>query len=151
MTLNDRFVQGLIAGICGGISSLAWGMFSRYVLRFTTMLYADFAAALVYGQKAANLPEKLFSHFVVFMFFGLDGILFAFLLKAINRKNLLLKGLFWGGLIWFISYVITLLFKVPGLLKVPFRTAVSQLIGGLIWGATTALVLNYLEDKVPAA
>ncbi len=147
MTINDRFTQGLLAGILGGIPSLAWGLFSQYILKFSSHLYGDFAAALIYGKNAANIWDKLFNQLVVFMFFGLGGIIFAFLVRRISSRNLVLKGMFWAGMIWFFSYAVTRLYKVAGLVTFPLPTAVSHLIGALIWGVAMALIYNYLNQK----
>jgi len=147
MTLDDRFTKGLIAGICGGFISLSWGLTSKFILHFTTLLYADFAAALVYGRKAHDILEIAFSLLVVFMFFGAGGIAFAYLIRHIGSQNIILKGLFWGSAIWFASYVMSILYKVPELQHIPLKTSVSQLIGGFIWGSTMAWAYNYLDQK----
>jgi len=148
MALNDRFTRGLIAGIIAGLVSFSWGLLSRHVLHFTTLLYSDFAAILTYGAKAQSLQAKIFAQLVVFMFWGFGGILFAYFIKYVGSKNIVLKGAFWGTFTWFISYVITLLFKVPGLEKIPTNTAVSQFIGSLAWGIPLAFVFNYLDKKL---
>lgn len=148
MTLNDRLTRGLLAGMVAGFPSLAWGLFSKHVLHFTTLLYSDFAAILTYGKKAETISGQLFSQLVVFMFWGLGGIVFAYLVRYVTSKNLILKGFLWGAMVWFLSYVITVLYKVPGILIIPLKTAVSQLIGGLIWGGFLAVCFNYLDQKV---
>lgn len=148
MTLDDRLTRGFLAGLLAGLPSLAWGMFSRHILQFTTLLYTDFASFLIYGKKGNTSMEMLFSQLVVFLFWGLGGIVFAYLVCYVTSKNLMLKGFLWGGIVWFISYVITVLFKVPGLETIPLKTAASQLIGGLIWGGALALILGYIDKKV---
>lgn len=145
VTLNDRFTKGFLAGLIAGIPALAWGLLSRYVLHFTTLLYKDFAAILTYGNPARGILANLFAQAVVFFFFGFNGVLFSYLTRIISTKNLVLKGGLWGSAIWFASYTITLFFKVPGLLHIPPKTSISQLVGGLIWGVALAVVLKYLD------
>lgn len=148
MTLDDRLTRGFLAGILAGIPTILTGLVLRFVLHATTLLYADFAAILVFGHKAPTLTGKLFSLLVVFMFWGFLGIVFSYLIRYFNSQNLLFKGLLWGALVWFLSYVVTLLFKVPGLLIIPVKTAISQLFGGLIWGGLLAEIFGYLDKKV---
>ncbi|HBV86256.1 hypothetical protein [Desulfosporosinus sp.] len=148
MILEDRFTRGFIAGLIGGVGSLAWGLFSKSILKFTELLYTDFASILIYGNKASSFIEKAFAQFVVFGFWGLGGILFILLIPYLTSKNLIFKGAFWGAFIWFASYVITLLFKVKGLEIISVNTSISQLIGGLIWGGLLAIAIKYLDRKV---
>lgn len=148
MTLDDRFTRGLLAGVLAGIPAIFLGLTARFVLHATTLMYTDFAAILVFGRKAETLAGHLFSGVIVFMFWGFLGIVFAYIISYITSKNLILKGLTWGAAVWFLSYVTTLFFKVPGLLVIPTKTAISQLVGGLIWGGLLALVFNWLDRKV---
>lgn len=150
MTLNDRLTRGFLAGVLGGIASVAWGMLSRYILHFTTLLYSDFAGVLILGRKVETTGEKIFFQLVVFLFFGLLGIILAYIVRYTTSKNMLFKGVLWGGVVWFSSYAITLLFKVPDLHTIPFPTAISQLIGGVLWGFFTAVALGYLDRRVYA-
>lgn len=148
MTLDDRLTRGLLAGVLAGIPGILIALTSRFVLHTTTLLYSDFAAILIYGKKAETIGGHLFSGLVVFMFWGFLGILFAYLIRYVTSKNLILKGMLWGGMVWFLAYAITLLFKVPGLLIIPVKTAVSNFVGGLIWGGLMALTYGYLDRKV---
>ena len=148
MILDDRFTRGLLAGVLGGIPALVWGLLSKYVLRFTDMLFLEFAAILVYGKPAVTLADRVFAQVVVFAFYGICGILFVFLVPYITSKNLVLKGFIWGAFIWFFSYMVTFLFKVPGLLNMNLSTSVSQLIGGVVWGVFLAIVLQYFDKRV---
>ena len=147
MTLDDRLTRGFLAGVLAGIPTIITGLITRFILHATTLLYTDFASILVFGTKAQTIKGHIFSFVVVCMFWGLDGIIFAYLISKVTSKNILLKGFIWGGLIWFFSYVTTLLFKVPGLLIIPEKTAISQLVGGVIWGGLLAIIFNYLDKK----
>lgn len=145
MTLDDRLTRGFFAGILGGFPTLVWGLVSKYILRFTTLLYADFASVLMMGHKPDGIGEQLFSHFAVFMFYGLLGTVFAYMIKHVSSRNLAFKGILWGGIVWFASYAITLLYKVPEFTTIPLRTSISQLMGSALWGYVTALSFAYLD------
>jgi uncharacterized membrane protein YagU involved in acid resistance len=131
-----------------GIFSLAWGLFSLHVIHFTSLLYTDFAAILIYGERINTTIAKVFAQIAVFFFWGLDGIVFAFITPYIGSRNLVLKGALWGVFVWFFAYTVTLLYKVPGLEKIDPNTAISQAIGALAWGIPMALILNYLGTKL---
>lgn len=147
MTLEDRFTRGFLAGLIAGTITLPWGLISKYLLKFSEMMYSDFAAFLIYGKKLETLIEMIFSQLVVFGFWGLGGVAFVFLIPYITSKNLILKGLIWGAFIWFSSYVVTLLFKVKGLEIIDVNTSISQLIGAFIWGGALAAIIKYLDKK----
>lgn len=148
MILNDRFTRGFLAGLFGGVISLSWGLFSKFVLDFTDILFGEFAAILIYGRPALSLGDHLFAQVALFGFYGLCGIVFVLSIPYLSSKNLYLKGCLWGGLIWFSSHAVTILFKVPELTILDLSTSVSHFIGALIWGFFMVLALDYLTKRI---
>lgn len=148
MVLTDRFTKGFLTGLVGGAVSLSWGLFSKYVLHFTDILFGEFAAILIYGKPAVSLGEHLFAQVALFGFYGLCGTIFVFFIPYISSKNLYLKGCFWGGFIWFSSHAVTILFRVPELTILDLYTSISHFIGALLWGFFMVLALDYLTKRV---
>jgi uncharacterized membrane protein YagU involved in acid resistance len=145
--LKDRLTRGLLAGILAGLVTFPWGLASKYILKTADILYMDFAAIHIYGKRPENLAEMAFAQLAVFGLFGVCGILFVYLIPYITSMNLKLKGLLWGAIIWFSTYSITILFKVPGLEYISLLNSISNLIGALIWGLALAIALEYLDTK----
>lgn len=92
MILTDRFTRGFLAGLVGGVISLIWGLFSKFVLNFTDILFGDFAAVLIYGRPAVSLGDHIFAQITVFGFYGICGIIFVFFIPYMSSQNLYLKG-----------------------------------------------------------
>ena len=145
--MNDRFTRGLMAGLIAWIPT---GIFNylAFHFKFSTLVYSDFAAVFMYGRKSLNLSEALFSLVATAGFIATLGAIFAYLVKGITSKYLWLKGLLYGEALWFIIYAITVLFKVPQIEKIPFKTALSNSIGSLIWGLLLAYSLSWLNQRI---
>jgi len=147
MILTDRFTKGFLAGLLGGAASFSWGLFSKFVLHFTDIIFGEFAAKLVYGKPAVSLGEHLFAQVALFGFYGLCGVIFAFSIPYISSKNIYIKGCLWGIFVWFFSHAVTVLFRVPELTIMDLSTSISHFIGGLLWGGAMVFTLNYLSSK----
>lgn len=147
MDLKDRLTRGFLAGVIGGVVAFPWGLISKYILKSADILYNDFAAIHIYGKRPDVLVEMMFAQLAVFGLFGVCGILFVYLIPYVTSRNLVFKGLIWGATIWFTTYAITTLFKVPGLERITMINSISNLIGALIWGGALAIVLNYLDKR----
>ncbi|MHB1128344.1 MAG: hypothetical protein ACYC2T_15630 [Bacillota bacterium] len=148
MTLNDRFTKGLIAGLAAGLVTVGWDLFSFHVINFSKHTFLDFPASIIYGFRPKTLPERLFAVTAVFVWIAVTGILFAFLIKYVNSKNMILKGLIWGLAVWFFTYMVVLLFEINGFQSLPVISALSHFIGATIWGIFLGLFYNFLEEKV---
>lgn len=147
MDLKDRFTRGCLIGLIGGISTTLLGyLFS--LLKFGTLRFSDFAAILVYGRRAHSLLELLFATVVHWGFSAVAGVIFIYLLKAIGRKNLILKGWVFGVSIWFISYITTELFKIQEFATISFKSAVANFLVSSLYGIVITTVYSYLEKKV---
>jgi hypothetical protein len=144
---QDRFTQGLIAGMIGWIPEIifTWIMFGLHVGKFK---YSDIAGVLAWGSRPQGLLEELFAEFIMFSLLATMAGVFAMLLKVISDDSILIKGAIFGGATWFLIYTAINLFKVTGIFgKVNFGTAVSNMLGAVIWGLVTAWMLSILNRK----
>jgi len=76
---------------------------------------------------------------------GFLGVILAYLIPRLSSSGYLIKGAFYGFITGFIIYAIPVVFKIPYLYKTPFATALSQSIGGILWGITLVWVLKLLD------
>jgi len=144
--ITDRFTRGFIAGLIASIPVTIVNLVSHYL--FQTISYAHFAAIMIFGHTFESTLELLFAiGCVIFFEAGLGGI-FAYLITGLTSKNLLFKGWIFGLAVWFISYVITLLFKVPGLAVLPLKSSCSNLISSSIYGLVLAYILMKLNRRL---
>jgi len=145
--MKDRFTRGFLSGGIAGIPTLAFSLIASS-LKWTTLRWSNFAAILIYGQKSTNFIKEIFSSLVVFIFCGVLGIICAFIIPKISSSNYLLKSWVYGIAIWFFVFVVTLLYKVPGLLIIPLKTAVSNFIEATIWGLSLGYCLKWFDSRL---
>lgn len=147
MNINDRLTRGVIAGIAGGIvMSVIDYIF--YALGIVEVLYLDWAAVLIYGYRFNTTMEAVIAQFGQFLFSGIMGIIFAYLLPLVTSVNYLFKGMLFGLIVWFGSYALTLLFKVTPLIPIHADTVLSNIVTAIIYGLVLAQSLHWLEKKV---
>lgn len=142
---SDRFTRGFISGLLGGVLIFPLNMFSK--LLFDTLAFSDFAGVIIFGHKPISIPEFILATCGVFFFEAFLGGVFAHLITGVQSKNLYLKAWVFSCLVWFGSYAISILFKVPELANIPFKTALSNFIDATIWGLFLAYSLIILDKK----
>jgi hypothetical protein len=147
LDLRDQFFRGFIVGLSGGISTTIVG-YPLYLLKVSTLRFADFSGILLYGRPPRGWLETLFAILVHWGFAAAGGILFEYLLKAISERNLYFKGWLFGVGIWFFAYMVTALYKIPGLTVTVFKNVVVNFWVSSVYGIVIAVVYSYLERKV---
>lgn len=80
-------------------------------------------------------------------FAGTLGVIFAYLISVLSDKYLLFKGLHFGIGVWFASYAVTLLFKVPELMDISLKSAVTNFLASFVYGLVIAVVLRWLRAR----
>ncbi len=142
--MNDKFIKGIGSGVTAGVVAAVWNL-ATYYFNFSTLRYLDFSGVLIYGRKPTGTLESIFAWFGMLMFQALLGIVYAYLSPVIKTRHYLLKGWFYGVMVWFGSYAVTILFNVPELKIVSFKTAASNFIGASIFGWVLAHTLQLLD------
>ena len=130
-----------------GIPTIAFSWIASS-LKWTTLRWSSFAAILIYGHKSTNVSEEIFASLGVLVFCGILGIICAFIIPKISSSNYLLKSWVFSIAIWFSAFVVTLFYKVPGLLIVPYKTAVSNFIEATIWGLLLGYCLKWFDSRL---
>lgn len=92
--------------------------------------------------------KGIFAFSIAYMFIAFLGGVFAYIITSITTRNLLIRGWFFGVLIWFSTYSLTKLFRVPQLLDISLASAFSNFVGATIWGLIMAYSLIWLNKKV---
>jgi uncharacterized membrane protein YagU involved in acid resistance len=147
LTMKDRFINGLVAGIVAGFVQITVSGFLYFILHFGHLKLGDFAGIMIFGRKPANLIEYQLAFLAHLGYAGSVGIAFSFLLQYISRKYLWVKGLYFGLAMWFFVYTIILLFKVPGLTKNTLESAMNNAITSCIYGLALAWAIKKLENQ----
>jgi len=145
--MNDRFMNGLIAGAAGGLASIIVDTFFVDILHFGTLRFADFAGILILGSKPASIGEFIFAKIGHLGFAAVQGVIFAYLIIALSNRYIIAKGIVYGLGVWFISYVTTFLFKVPQLTDISLNSAIVDYLSSAVYGATLAYSFGMLEQR----
>ncbi len=143
----DRFYRGFVAGISGGILMTIWDLISFHLLDFTEHRYLDWCAVMLLGDRPSTIIEAVYALFTHLVWAGFLGIIFAFIVKGIGEQGLLAKGVIIGFIIGFLLYTIPKLFQTGPLYATPIESVISNHLGAVIWGLTTAYVLHLLNKK----
>jgi hypothetical protein len=145
--LNDRFTQGLIAGIIGWLPQTIFTFIMLHVFHIIKLSYFDFAAVLTFNHKPQGFLQNLVALLVAMAFLGLAGVSFSMFIKVISNQNILLKGCVYGASIWFIISSIVSIFQIKDLYPIDFSTSTINLIAGILWGIVMAWTLLFLNRK----
>jgi hypothetical protein len=149
MTIDDRFTRGFIGGVIGALAQFIITL-PTYYLGITKLRWLDFANVLTHGHEPINGVESIFSELVMIVWSGGLGILFTFLIPYIENRNYRLKGILYGGFVWFAVYAVTVFAKLPILPKINTPTAIVHAAASLLWGFIMVETIKRLEDRIDA-
>ncbi len=145
--IKDRFTRGFLAGAISGVPTFILTVIA-YQLKWTSIRWAHFASILIYGHKDRNLLEDIFATLITLFFTGLMGALFAYIIPQIKSSNYPFKGWVYGVTIWFVSYAVTLLFKVPEVATILLKSAFFNFLEASLWGLTLGYTLKWFDDRL---
>lgn len=145
--MKDRFTRGFLSGVFAGVPAFIFASITS-AQKWTTLQWSHFSSVLIYGHEFRNLAEDVLATLITFFFCGLMGTIFVYLIRRISSKNYLLKGWVFSITIWFSAFAITILFRIPGLISIPFKTTLSNFIEASIWGLSLGYCLNWFDSKL---
>lgn len=145
--MNDRFVNGFLAGLLGGITMSILNLISFFALGIAELLYLDWASVLIFGYRYATTLEAVIGQIGQLFFSAIMGILFAFLLPFVSSRYYLFKGFVYGLVVWFGAYAITTLFKVTPLIPIKADTVMSNMFTASVYGLVLAETLRRLSNR----
>lgn len=146
--MEDRLYRGFIAGIAGGVPATLLGQI-LYLVGFNTLRASDWASILIYAHTPPfSLGEQLFATFIYLGWCGAIGSLFAYFIVWVTDRKIFFKGWVLGTTPYFVIYLLTTLFQVPGTVPLPFSTALSNYITSTIFGVTMAYSFKVLDQAI---
>lgn len=140
----DRFMRGAVAGLAAGIVKDLWTLGSK-TLGFGEISFIDWMAVMEFGRlpnESLHFILATFSHLVILSALGVG---FAYLVPHIETGYLVAKGIMYSLIVGTVLYVIPILYKMPYIGRPGADTALSNLIGSIIYGALLAIVLQRLS------
>jgi len=147
VNIRDRYTNGFVAGVIAGTVMSLLNILS-FKLNFAQIRYIDFGAIITLGSQPNTFLEDIIGFSAHIAFTGLLGILFAYIIPIITSKHYLFKGVSFGIFVWFLTYTIPLLFKVPHLSKISASTALSNVITASVYGLILAYTLETIDKRI---
>ncbi|MGF7186806.1 putative membrane protein [Desulfitispora alkaliphila] len=138
--MEDRFVQGSIAGLIAGIAMNIVNLILVMVFSFGEDLLVNYAAEMLLGSTPGFLFEYIISFVAHIVWTMLLGILFAYMILIVDSSYMLYKSWFFSITTWFLLYSVGILFEVPLLEVTSVSTATSNMITSSVYG----LLLGYI-------
>lgn len=144
--MEDRLYRGFIAGVIGGVVATALG-YILYLAGFNTLRASDWVSILMYAHTPPfGLGEQLLASFISIGWSGAIGSMFAYFLVWVTSRKILFKGWMFGTTPYFVIYLLTSLFQIPGTVPVPFSTALSNYITSSIFGVVMGYSFKVLDQ-----
>jgi uncharacterized membrane protein YagU involved in acid resistance len=141
---DDKLWIGLIAGIVATIwNELA--TLATLPLHFKHN-YWDYGSSLVFRHKPKNWKEFAIAILVQIFFSVQLSIIYAYYENKFPTKHYLIKGVIFGGTIWFLIQGILFLFDIKDPTHKP-PEAISEFLIAIIFGVITAWMVNKKKLK----
>lgn len=143
--MEDRLYRGFIAGVIGGAISTPLAHLA-YILGISTLRGVDWAGILLYAHEPPfSMGELSLALFILLGWCGAIGVMFSYLIVPTTSRHILFKGWILGTTPYFVIYLLTTLFRVPGTFPVPFGTALSNYITVSIFSVVMAYSFKVLD------
>lgn len=139
----DRFYRGLVAGVVAAIPLNAWNLLSFYVLRFTDRRMLDWSGMILYGSIPQTTFQIGLALVMQILWSGFRGVVFSHLFPHFSSQGYLGKAVFFSVFLGFLEEAIAVLYKVPNLAEMTSGTALSTILGAILWG----VLLGYLVPR----
>jgi len=147
---KEHYLPGLIAGTCGGVAATIVNLMLILLFKVGNLRFIDFAGVFIFAHPPASPGENLLAFLGYLGFSASLGVLFTYLVGFPPKPYLLLKAIHFGLGVWFCSYALTLLFKVPELAKISLGSAITNFLAAAVYGLVVGLVLRFLAEKTAA-
>ena len=143
MENTDITISGMIAGLTGGIGIMPFGIAEKYI-HLADRTFHDFSQALIMSKLhpgILGIMVGVLAHLGISM---LGTIAFAHYIIATSKKNILIKGMFFGTSMWIILLGAGTFYKMPEFAVIPPRSALCMYFNSAVWGLFMSFILNKL-------
>jgi hypothetical protein len=110
-------------------------------------MYFDYAGYIGFNRIPHTFIEYIFAYILEVTFSTGLGVIFSLLSPKIPSRHYLIKGMMFGGLIWYIVTSMIKLDKITKLMTHDLITPLLTLMFSIIYGLIIAYVDHYLENR----
>ena len=144
--MKDKLMIGVIAGTVGDIiKNILTFIYEKLNLHPT---FWDYGYYLIFQKSIDKLDSRIIPSIIVELFFGIGlATMYSYLAHFMETKHILLRGIMFGGLIWFSLRGAITLSHIKELVTFDLTIIFLNWAATLIFGLTVALVIRYLEKE----
>ncbi len=144
--MRDTVLAGTFAGIAGGLfyQVFVWVLLLSGIAQTTPFRLGAYVLVRP-GVNLSSLPAQGLGAAQHFALASLFGIIIVYLLRLVGTDFLAVKGLVYGGIIYFLIYGVLAKAVIPvHILQPDLTTSIVHLFGNLFFGLTTTYIAGYL-------
>ncbi|MEJ6949464.1 hypothetical protein [Natronospora cellulosivora (SeqCode)] len=144
---KDRVYNGFIAGFFASIVPTVINN-GAIALDLSTFLWSDYMGLFIMGQEPDGFIQTLFFFAAMYVFMGLLGAIFSFILPYISSQHIFFKGVLFGITTWYILLSIPYILQISGIDHAPFKTVVTHMLSVSLWSIAMVLILKKIDKKI---
>ena len=141
---EDRLIAGAVAGTVAILIQTIYALTIKS-LGLTDRIYIDFAKVIIISENRPGLSAFFIGLIAQLVIGGMFGVVFAFIEKFTSSRYYVLKGIFFGAILWFLLTGFGTMWRLPVFHEMPTNAAYSTLIGALLYGIALAYTMKLLE------
>ncbi len=146
MVIEDRVTRAFLAGTAGAVAQDIYVYIAK-LAGLTDRTYLDYARIMIMFKNHDGVLATIVSiigHMITDMLFA---VLFVYFIKVTSAKYMYLKGIIYGGVIWFILIGLGTLFRLPVFTTAPPSAALALFVGAVMYGAIVVFTLKLLRSE----
>ena len=141
---EDRLMAGVVSGTVAILIQTAYALTVKS-LGFTDRIYVDFAKVIIMSENRQGLSPFFIGLIAQLVIGAMFGVVFAFVEKFTSSRYYIVKGVFFGAVLWFLLTGFGTMWRLPVFSDMPTYSAYSTLTGSLIYGLALAYTMKLLE------
>lgn len=144
--IKEKLMAGGLAGIISSLIVAAYGVLVK-TLGLTDRALFDYAMILVTFRTPTDYLSFIIAILAFAAFCMNLGIIFILIIDKTSSNYLILKGIAYGFGLWFIINGSGTIFRIPMFMEIPNNSAISTLIGGILFGLVLSISLRIFDKK----
>ncbi len=144
--LKDRLVAGGLAGIIAGLIQYAYGLTVKG-LGLTDRIFGQFSDVIYTARIYTGVLGFILSVLTHSAVSLVAGVVFAYIIEKTSSRYYMLKGAGYGFILWFFLSGFGTIFRLPLFIDIPQISALTILVGAVIYGLVLAYTLKLIDKK----
>jgi hypothetical protein len=145
--MKDAYIRGIIAGLIAGTLKDIPDVILDLTFKVKALMCLDYAGYIGFNRIPHTFMEYLFAYGLEVVFSAGLGVIFSLLSPKIPSKHYLIKGMMFGGFIWYVLTSMVRMIKITKLMTTDLVTPFLTLLFSIGYGLVVAYIDHYLENS----